>query len=62
MDEKKKKTPAPVKTVYELFDEYLATLSDTEGERRFWSHRKYARTVFENFRQWLDERKKINKA
>lgn len=60
MDDKKKKTTAPVKTVYELFAEYLVTLSDVDGERRYWSHRKYARSVFEDFRHWLEERKKTN--
>jgi hypothetical protein len=60
MDEKKKKSPAP-KSMDELFAEYIATLSDVDGERRYWSHRKYARTVFENFQNWLEERKKAKK-
>jgi hypothetical protein len=51
MDDKKKKTPK--KSMDDLFNEYLASLSDIEAERRYWSFRKYAKTVFDDFQNWL---------
>lgn len=46
-------TKKPKKSMDDLFAEYLLTLSDAEAERRYWSLRKYAKVVFEDFRNWL---------
>ena len=50
MAEEKKKN-AKLKNVVK---EYVATLSDTEGERRYLSFKRYAETELGNFLAWLD--------
>ena len=50
MTEEKKKN-AKLKEVVKA---YLATLSDTDGERRYLSFKRYAETEIGSFLVWLD--------
>jgi hypothetical protein len=40
-----------------LFAEYVETLSDVTGERRFWSDRKYAQTELRKFIIWKNQKR-----
>lgn len=48
-----------IQKMEKLFAEYLATLSDTGGERRYMSYKRYAETELQGFITWMKDRKHL---